>query len=199
MTIVPSERCHANVALEPRCNPDSDSFELYDLQGGGDRPARRRRSTAARSPATISSCKARCSICRPARAFPSIRSRRFCRFFPPSSGATDPNDWMSTDAEVACPDPNCPTRFRITRMGMTPVQPFRGDGGAAPGRAVVTVADRRSSPRLRDLARHLRRLAARRRSWRRRPRTRRSTTSSLLPRRGSPPSTAPTSTPASRS
>jgi hypothetical protein len=23
---------------------------------------------------------------------------------------------MSTDAEVACPDPNCPTRFRITRM-----------------------------------------------------------------------------------
>jgi uncharacterized repeat protein (TIGR04076 family) len=30
---------------------------------------------------------------------------------------TDPNDWMSTDAEVACPDPNCPTRLRITRTG----------------------------------------------------------------------------------
>jgi uncharacterized repeat protein (TIGR04076 family) len=29
----------------------------------------------------------------------------------------DPNDWMSTDAEIACPDPNCPTRFRITRTG----------------------------------------------------------------------------------
>jgi uncharacterized repeat protein (TIGR04076 family) len=28
------------------------------------------------------------------------------------------NDWMSTDAEVACPDPNCPSRFRITRMGL---------------------------------------------------------------------------------
>jgi len=27
----------------------------------------------------------------------------------------DPNDWISTDAEVACPDPNCPTRFRIAR------------------------------------------------------------------------------------
>jgi uncharacterized repeat protein (TIGR04076 family) len=26
------------------------------------------------------------------------------------------NDWMTSDAEVACPDPNCPTRFRITRM-----------------------------------------------------------------------------------
>ena len=30
---------------------------------------------------------------------------------------TDPHDWMSTDAEVACPDPNCPTRLRITRIG----------------------------------------------------------------------------------
>jgi uncharacterized repeat protein (TIGR04076 family) len=30
---------------------------------------------------------------------------------------THPNDWMSTDAEVACPDPNCPSRFRITRIG----------------------------------------------------------------------------------
>ena len=28
---------------------------------------------------------------------------------------THPNDWMTSDAEVACPDPNCPTRFRITR------------------------------------------------------------------------------------
>lgn len=36
---------------------------------------------------------------------------------PAKQRATDPNDWMSTDAEVACPDPNCPTRFRITRIG----------------------------------------------------------------------------------
>ncbi len=31
--------------------------------------------------------------------------------------ATDGNDWMSTDAEIACPDPNCPSRLRITRIG----------------------------------------------------------------------------------
>ena len=31
---------------------------------------------------------------------------------------THPADWMSTDAEVACPDPNCPSRFRITRTGL---------------------------------------------------------------------------------
>jgi uncharacterized repeat protein (TIGR04076 family) len=30
---------------------------------------------------------------------------------------TDANDWMTTDAEIACPDPNCPSRLRITRTG----------------------------------------------------------------------------------
>ena len=36
---------------------------------------------------------------------------------PAKQRPTDPADWMSTDAEVACPDPNCPSRFRITRIG----------------------------------------------------------------------------------
>ena len=31
---------------------------------------------------------------------------------------TDPNDWMATDAEVACPDPNCQSRLRIVRTGL---------------------------------------------------------------------------------
>ena len=30
---------------------------------------------------------------------------------------TDRNDWMYTDAEITCPDPNCGARFRITRTG----------------------------------------------------------------------------------
>jgi uncharacterized repeat protein (TIGR04076 family) len=28
---------------------------------------------------------------------------------------TQPNDWMTSDSEVACPDPNCPSRLRISR------------------------------------------------------------------------------------
>ena len=36
---------------------------------------------------------------------------------PAKQRETDPNDWMSTDAEVACPDPHCGGRFRITRIG----------------------------------------------------------------------------------
>lgn len=37
---------------------------------------------------------------------------------PAKQRATHPNDWMSTDTDVACPDPHCPTRFRITRLGL---------------------------------------------------------------------------------
>ena len=37
---------------------------------------------------------------------------------PAKQRPTHANDWMTTDAEVACPDPNCPTRFRITRTGL---------------------------------------------------------------------------------
>jgi uncharacterized repeat protein (TIGR04076 family) len=29
---------------------------------------------------------------------------------------TDPHDWMTSDTEIACPDPNCPSRMRITRL-----------------------------------------------------------------------------------
>lgn len=30
---------------------------------------------------------------------------------------THPHDWISTDCEIACPDPNCGGVFQITRIG----------------------------------------------------------------------------------
>ena len=36
---------------------------------------------------------------------------------PAKQRPTHDNDWMSTDAEIACPDPNCGGRFRVTRIG----------------------------------------------------------------------------------
>ena len=36
---------------------------------------------------------------------------------PAKQRQTDQSDWMSTDAEIACPDPHCGGRFRITRLG----------------------------------------------------------------------------------
>nr|WP_255670831.1 TIGR04076 family protein [Cognatishimia sp. F0-27] len=34
---------------------------------------------------------------------------------PAKQRMTDEADWMSTDAEIACPDPHCGGRFRVTR------------------------------------------------------------------------------------
>lgn len=36
---------------------------------------------------------------------------------PAKQRVEDTNDWMYTDSEIACPDPNCGARFRITRIG----------------------------------------------------------------------------------
>ncbi len=38
---------------------------------------------------------------------------------PAKQRMTHDNDWMTTDAEIACPDPNCGARFRITRTDKT--------------------------------------------------------------------------------
>jgi hypothetical protein len=36
---------------------------------------------------------------------------------PAKQRETHPHDWMTTDTELACPDPHCGARFRITRTG----------------------------------------------------------------------------------
>lgn len=38
---------------------------------------------------------------------------------PAKQRMTHDHDWMTTDAEIACPDPNCSARFKITRIGKT--------------------------------------------------------------------------------
>lgn len=55
---------------------------------------------------------------------------------PAKQRVTHPNDWMSTDAEIACPDPNCPSRLRITRLAkrrfshaQTTAMPLRWEPG----------------------------------------------------------------------
>jgi uncharacterized repeat protein (TIGR04076 family) len=36
---------------------------------------------------------------------------------PAKQRVTHPHDWMTTDAEIACADPHCGARFRISRLG----------------------------------------------------------------------------------
>jgi uncharacterized repeat protein (TIGR04076 family) len=36
---------------------------------------------------------------------------------PAKQRETDKNDWMTTDIDISCPDPNCGALFRIKRVG----------------------------------------------------------------------------------
>ena len=53
----------------------------------------------------------------PGQAFSIYALAALLPLLPAKQRVTDSNDWMTTDAEVACPDPNCGARFRISRTG----------------------------------------------------------------------------------
>jgi uncharacterized repeat protein (TIGR04076 family) len=53
----------------------------------------------------------------PEQSFPIYPLAALLPLLPAKQRDTDPNDWMTTDTEVDCPDPNCGARFRITRTG----------------------------------------------------------------------------------
>ncbi len=51
------------------------------------------------------------------RSFPLYPLAALLPLLPAKQRTTAASDWMTTDAEVACPDPHCGARFRITRIG----------------------------------------------------------------------------------
>ena len=53
----------------------------------------------------------------PGQSFPIYPLAALLPLLPAKQRRTHPNDWMTTDAEIACPDPHCGARFRITRTG----------------------------------------------------------------------------------
>jgi len=55
----------------------------------------------------------------PGQSFPLYPLAAILPLLPAKQRATDPHDWMTTDAEIACPDPHCGARFRIIRTGRT--------------------------------------------------------------------------------
>ena len=103
-------------AIVPAMADRDDSFELYDL----------RVEVIATGRAMVCSHVAGDwfevrgeNLTLPAgQAFSIYALAALLPLLPAKQRQTHPNDWMTTDAEVACPDPNCATRFRITRLGM---------------------------------------------------------------------------------
>jgi uncharacterized repeat protein (TIGR04076 family) len=55
----------------------------------------------------------------PGQTFPIYPLASLLTFLPAKQRETHPNDWMSTDTDIACPDPLCGGIFRITRTGKT--------------------------------------------------------------------------------
>lgn len=51
------------------------------------------------------------------QGFPLYPLAALLPLLPAKQRETAPADWMTTDAEIACPDPHCGARFRITRIG----------------------------------------------------------------------------------
>jgi uncharacterized repeat protein (TIGR04076 family) len=95
----------------------NDNFELYDL-----------RVEVVAPPGATIQCSAHAGDhfelrgemlhLPPGQGFSIYSLAALLPLLPAKQRATHPHDWMSTDSEVACPDPHCPTRFRITRLGL---------------------------------------------------------------------------------
>lgn len=98
-------------------NQSNDVFELYDLEVevvAGDRPMvcnHREGDRLFLSGENLSM---------PAgQSFPIYSLAAILPLLPAKQRDTHPNDWMTTDALVACPDPHCGGRFLIRRVGRT--------------------------------------------------------------------------------
>ena len=93
-----------------------DSFVLHDLKVEVVAPPGARLYCGA-TPGDYFELKGEMLFLPPGQGFSIYSLSAILPLLPAKQRQTHPNDWMSTDAEVACPDPNCPSRLRITRIG----------------------------------------------------------------------------------
>ncbi len=70
----------------------------------------------------------------PGKTFSIYALAALLPLLPAKQRVTEEADWMTTDTDIACPDPNCGARFRITRTaqrvfkhGDVTVVPMPGD------------------------------------------------------------------------
>lgn len=77
----------------------------------------------------------------PGQTFPLYPLAALLPLLPAKQRPTHPNDWMTTDAEIACPDPYCGGRFRITRIGTSTFRHAEVTLVPLPGHATNADAD----------------------------------------------------------
>ena len=110
-----------------------DKFELWDLkvEVTGDPTA----MVCSHTPGDSFEVKGENLVFSGTSSFSLYAMSAILPLLPAKQRMTHEPDWMTTDAEIACPDPNCAARFRITRTGKstfrhseTTVVPLPGQG-----------------------------------------------------------------------
>lgn len=95
--------------------PVDDVFELYDLRVeviATDRPM-----VCSHRAGHAFDVHGENIVFNAAGAFSMYALAALLPLLPAKQRETHANDWMTTDADIACPDPHCGARFRITRTG----------------------------------------------------------------------------------
>ena len=91
-----------------------DSFELYDLRVEVVAPEGTKLLCGART-GDYFELKGEMLHLPPGQGFSIYSLAAVLPLLAAKQRQTDPHDWMTSDAEIACPDPNCPSRLRIVR------------------------------------------------------------------------------------
>ncbi len=95
-----------------------DSFELYDLRVEVTAPEGGPIYCGAR-PGDHFELRGEMLFLPPGQGISIYSLASVLPFLASKQRPTDRNDWMTTDAEIACPDPHCGSRLRITRLGLS--------------------------------------------------------------------------------
>jgi uncharacterized repeat protein (TIGR04076 family) len=101
---------------KPRQRRADESFELYDLKVEVTAPKGGKIYCGAK-PGDYFELRGEMLHLPPGQGFSIYSLGALLPLLAAKQRPVDANDWMATDAEVACPDPHCSTRFRITRTG----------------------------------------------------------------------------------
>ncbi|KZV83090.1 hypothetical protein EXIGLDRAFT_684255 [Exidia glandulosa HHB12029] len=95
---------------------ESDEFELYDLKVVVEAPAGSRLLCGAK-PGDYFLLEGELLRLPPGQGFSIYSLGAVLPLLAAKQRMTHAADWMTSDAVIACPDPNCPSKLRIIRTG----------------------------------------------------------------------------------
>jgi uncharacterized repeat protein (TIGR04076 family) len=105
-----------SASRKPRSPGAEESFKLYDLKVEVTAPKGGKIYCGAK-PGDYFELKGEMLHLPPGQGFSIFSLGALLPLLAAKQRPVDAHDWMATDTDVACPDPNCSTRFHITRTG----------------------------------------------------------------------------------